>query len=262
MGNEDSKSSLPPLQPDVKSQVAKQNETPIPRANVADQEQSRLMLEHLSKPGRSSKPKKSKPPTIKEEKDLIKELQADYNSREPDAMDEDLKGVDDYADFIEFLKKPKTEIIRTLEFICMWMNANEEELGDEAVRVIDERLQSHAKKSQVFFVVAVQKRMESLVRIMEASDLMETRLLDPANIWAMPIDELRKTLELMEKKTELILRQVVVLIEQAGGFPKKLHDDSKLPALIQDGSKVFDDPTKRGTITTRLDQLLKKKRER
>jgi hypothetical protein len=270
MDKNDSKSKLTPLvlkkdhQPPVTAEVndALKGRAPITRATEAELEQSRLMLEQVGATPRTRKKKSPKPPTISEEKDLIKELQTSYSKRSEEGVDLDLNEADlgEYEKLAEFLSKPKSEIIKTLEACIEWLNQNDEQLNEIAVGLIDERLQSHAKKTQVFFVVAVQKRMESLVRIMEAADMMEVRLLDPANIWSMPMDELRKTLELMEKKTELILRQVATMIEQAGGLPKQFHDDSKMPALVQDGAKVFDDPAKRDSIRSRLDLLLQKKR--
>jgi hypothetical protein len=154
----------------------------------------------------------------------------------------------------------KTEIVRTLEAVIDWLNLNSTVLDEEAVALIDDRLASHAKKSQIFLVVSIQKRMESLVRWMEATDALEARLLDPATIATMDGMELRKTVELLEKKIDGTLKQVMLMIEQAGDLPDRFTEQEKRRRLEWEDKEVFaDDPLKRENLRNKLQSLMRKK---
>jgi hypothetical protein len=246
MPKKDSKSSLQSLTPEVMDQIKKRPQEP--KAGAADQKQVKRMLKDtLTKPGRSTN--KVEPSA----KDTVSNLLT-KNTQAEVREDADLS-------FAVSVETPKSEIIKTLEACIQWLNANENTLNDEAVRLIDERLQSNAKKSQVFFVVAIQKRMDSLVRLLEAADRIELRMLDPNVIDSMEPDELRKSLELIEKKSDSIMKQIAVMIESSSAFPKQFFDESRVPKLESNGTRVFEDPLKRDQVRLRLDTLLKKAKD-
>ena len=155
-------------------------------------------------------------------------------------------------------KNQKTEIIKSLESIVRWLNLNEDLLDAEAIRLIDERLESHAKKAQIFLVVTIQNRMAQLLKWMESSDILEDRLLHPDIIGSMEGSDLRKTLELLEKKIDNTLRQIKDMVDQANSIPKQFEDPQKLKKITQEGKEVFKDPAVRENTRAKLQDLLSK----
>jgi hypothetical protein len=155
-------------------------------------------------------------------------------------------------------KQQKTEITKSLESIIRWLNLNESLLDAEAIRLIDERLESHAKKAQIFLVVTIQNRMSQLLKWMESSDIIEDRLLHPDIIDSMDGADLRKTLELLEKKIDNTLHQISEMIEQSNSIPKQFEDPQKLKKITQHGEEVFKDPAVRENTRAKLQDLLDK----
>jgi len=158
----------------------------------------------------------------------------------------------------ELREAQKTKIIKTLEAIIGWLNLNQDVLEDDTIKMIDERLQSHAKKSQIFMIVAIQNRMAQLLRWMEASDILEERLLDPEVVKYMEPGDLRKSLELLEKKIDNTFKQISDMIEQSAVLPKAFEDDElqKQKRMIKDGEEVFKDPAVRERTREKLSDML------
>jgi arsenate reductase-like glutaredoxin family protein len=70
--------------------------------------------------------------------------------------------------------------------------------------------------------------------------------------------DLRKTLELLEKKIDNTLHQISEMIEQSNSIPKQFEDPQKLKKITQHGEEVFKDPAVRENTRAKLQDLLDK----